>query len=386
MSKCRVLRTCFYLATFCVATLPQTALAELIDFNDISLASGKPSFAADGTTVTGYYSNGPTANAVPGTDLYGDSTLDGTFSSGSPASIQLSNSYVPSEDSWSGFAISNVDDPTDPDSTNQYAAVTGVGAGLGSGGAPDNYAIGFGYLDAQANFSQPFNFDPTNPTQLAMLPHIQLPSGYKIESMDVTNTTYAAMSILHGDQFAKQFGPGDFFELNVYGTNAAGQPLRNSVPFYLANFLNGSSTIVQNWTPLDLSALSGATTLYFNLSSSDVGEFGMNTPGYFALDNVQIAPTQELVGDANGDGIVNSQDLALVSSSWLQSGSNLPGDVNHDGIINSQDIALISSNWLATPTAASAVPEPSTLLLVVIGAALITFKSTRRFTNSLAIH
>ncbi len=207
--------------------------------------------------------------------------------------MQLSNSYVTSFPSWNGFAISNVNDTTQPGLANQFAAITGVGAGTGVGGAPDNYAVATGHLDLTANDSQPFAFDPTNPAQLAMLPTMHLPAGYKIESMDVTNTTYAAMSMLHGDQFAKQFGPGDFFELNVYGTNAAGQPLPNSVPFYLANFLNGSSTIIQNWTSLDLSALSGATTLYFNLSSSDVGEFGMNTPGYFALDNVQIQAVPE---------------------------------------------------------------------------------------------
>ena len=54
-----------------------------------------------------------------------------------------------------------------------------------------------------------------------------------------------------------------------------------------------------------------------------------------------------LAGDANGDGIVNSQDLALVSSAWLYQGSS-PADVNNDGVVNAQDLALISSNWLGT--------------------------------------
>jgi hypothetical protein len=53
-------------------------------------------------------------------------------------------------------------------------------------------------------------------------------------------------------------------------------------------------------------------------------------------------------GDSNHDGIVNSQDIAMVSSRWLQTGLNNPGDINGDGIVNSQDIALITSNWLAT--------------------------------------
>lgn len=53
-------------------------------------------------------------------------------------------------------------------------------------------------------------------------------------------------------------------------------------------------------------------------------------------------------GDANHDGIVNMQDIAMISSRWLQTGTNNPGDINGDGIVNSQDLALISSQWLAT--------------------------------------
>ena len=57
-----------------------------------------------------------------------------------------------------------------------------------------------------------------------------------------------------------------------------------------------------------------------------------------------------LPGDANQDGIVNSQDIALLSSSWLaspQSGFFDPAiDSNGDGIVNTQDLALLSANWL----------------------------------------
>jgi hypothetical protein len=50
-------------------------------------------------------------------------------------------------------------------------------------------------------------------------------------------------------------------------------------------------------------------------------------------------------GDATGDGAVNAQDLALVASEWLQTGSDLPADMLHNGIVNAQDIALVASNW-----------------------------------------
>ncbi len=84
-----------------------------------------------------------------------------------------------------------------------------------------------------------------------------------------------------------------------------------------------------------------------------------STPGEVLLD---VTSTGTLQGDVNGDGIVNSQDLAIVSSEWLRTGTGLIGDVNHDSIVNSQDLAVVSSEWLQTsgggPAVASAVPEP----------------------------
>ncbi|HEY4311278.1 MAG TPA: dockerin type I domain-containing protein, partial [Pirellulales bacterium] len=62
--------------------------------------------------------------------------------------------------------------------------------------------------------------------------------------------------------------------------------------------------------------------------------------------NFSVSSTDILSGDANGDGIVNAQDLALIASNWLTPGPI--GDVNGDGIVNAQDIAVVASNWLAT--------------------------------------
>ena len=53
-----------------------------------------------------------------------------------------------------------------------------------------------------------------------------------------------------------------------------------------------------------------------------------------------------LPADVNGDGVVNSQDIALTSSNWLKSAP--AGDLNADGIVNVQDLALLTANWLTT--------------------------------------
>jgi hypothetical protein len=87
-------------------------------------------------------------------------------------------------------------------------------------------------------------------------------------------------------------------------------------------------------------------------------------------------------GDANFDGVVNAQDLALVSSSWLATNAAKlgTGDVNGDGIVNAQDLALVSSNWLHTTPPlpgggnANSVPEPGTWILLGLGGILLAIR------------
>ena len=68
------------------------------------------------------------------------------------------------------------------------------------------------------------------------------------------------------------------------------------VEFALADYRfedSASDYIVDQWTRVDLSSLVGARKLQFGLESSDVGEFGMNTPAYFALDQVALSASQD---------------------------------------------------------------------------------------------
>ena len=103
-----------------------------------------------------------------------------------------------------------------------------------------------------------------------------------------------------------------------------------------------------------------------------------STPGQVLLD---VTSTGSLQGDVNSDGIVNSQDLAIVASEWQRTGAGLVGDVNHDSIVNSQDLAVVSSQWLQTsggsPALASAVPEPGSFALLAMG--LLGMIGVRRY-------
>ena len=109
----------------------------------------------------------------------------------------------------------------------------------------------------------------------------------------VTNSTYAANSMRDGDMFAKKFtnADQDFFKLTVLGFYSG--TLVDSAEFYLADFTHADSTedyIVNDWQYMVMQNTL-CDSVQMKLTSSDVGQFGMNTPAYFCLDNIGGVPT-----------------------------------------------------------------------------------------------
>ena len=49
------------------------------------------------------------------------------------------------------------------------------------------------------------------------------------------------------------------------------------------------------------------------------------------------------VGDINGDGKVNTEDLLMLLAAWGNNGG--PEDINGDGIVNVEDLLLLLANW-----------------------------------------
>ncbi len=85
-----------------------------------------------------------------------------------------------------------------------------------------------------------------------------------------------------------------------------------------------------------------------------------------------------LAGDANLDGVVNQLDINKVLANWLATGATWAdnGDVTGDTLVNQLDINAILFNWLAVaePPEASGVPEPATLVLLVLGGLIVLRK------------
>jgi hypothetical protein len=180
-----------------------------------------------------------------------------------------------------GFSVSNMTDVTTSGSVNQYSAFTGGGAASSS-----NYGI--------CNGSGIISFAG---------------QGVDLKSIQITNTTYAAISMRDGDApgqfaFAKKFGSlnnaqgnpdgtngEDFFKVWVFA-HAEDSSKIDSVEFFLADYRFSNDVddyIVDTWETIDLSFINETVySLSFKLYSSDVMGVYLNTPAYFAVDNLVI--------------------------------------------------------------------------------------------------
>lgn len=237
--------------------LAAAAPAATIDFSDITLA---PNSYNDGR---------PSPNPPEG-------TYDGTFTSGGVSfnnSVTIGNGFS----YYNGWATSNRTLATPAPNTYPEGNYDPAYQFSVANGGTGNYGIA--YLTG---------FDPA----------LVLPVGTTPVSMQVNNSNYAILSMRDGDFAAKKFGgplgtDEDFFLLTITGLNNANVQVGSPVSFYLGNFLGSNTTIVDTWQTIDLSSLAGSTKLSFGLTSSDNGQFGMNTPAFFAMDNLVVTAIPE---------------------------------------------------------------------------------------------
>lgn len=187
---------------------------------------------------------------------------------------------------WSGFAISNVSDDTTSGLANQYGSYAGGGVNNSS-----NFAVAY-----------------SNPV-------IEGIGNYVISDFKISNNSYAAISMRDGDAFAKKFGSPydangvldgtngeDFFKVWIICSDVyAGT--KDSVEFYLADYRFQDSLddyIVNTWELVDLSGLNTLVNkIEFRFESSDNGQWGMNTPAYFIIDDITTWPA-EGIDELNG--------------------------------------------------------------------------------------
>lgn len=250
--KAVCMRTVLVLTVMAGVVCSVATAGSLADFDDLTLASD--------SAWSGDYNSDGTGGTY-------DST---TFASGGAEFVNHSDGDW---GAWAGFAYSNKVDTTTSGWLNQYSTFTG---GAHSG---DNFAVA--YQDAYNGFT----------------PTIILNSPMVIEGLYVTNTTYTGLALLNGEYPAEAFGGAsgndpDWFTLTIEGFDAAAVSV-GTVDFRLADYTfadNSLDYVVDTWRYVDLVSLGVVKSLEFSFSSTDVGDFGMNTPAYVAIDTIVPEP------------------------------------------------------------------------------------------------
>lgn len=276
---------------FALALLLSPAVAHAgtwtVDFEDLTLAPNS-------------YYNGNPGSPVDGKVYYNTFTSNG---------VTFQNSFVQNDygifgiyQTWGGWSYSNrgtqaIAGPNDDFSRYQYSSY----AGGGLEGPGSIFALGTAPSRADG--------DTTAVSSSIDLPDLAL--GADTMGIHVTNTMYAALSMLRGDQFAKKFGgasgnDADYLSLTVLGFSAlgaTGSVVGSTDPFYLADYRfanNSLDYIVNTWASLDLTPLlkAGARSIGFRIDSSDRSQFGgpgspiyLNTPTVFAMDGLTFGFT-----------------------------------------------------------------------------------------------
>ncbi len=235
---------------------PCGAWASMVDFGDLSLAAES------------FYN---------GADEAGGFTSGGVF---------FPNDYNSLWGVWQDFALSNR-------TTSEISAADLASANF----LPYQYETRAGGAFAGENFVVAF---------VSGTLRLELPAERREpRSMAVTNVLYAWAAMTYGDSFSKQFTAADedYFRLRIRGLDAAEATL-GEVEVWLADFRAadaGEHFILDEWLEVDLTTLgSGVHSLEFTMDSSDVGDWGMNTPAYFAMDAFVAIPEPRLAAAALG--------------------------------------------------------------------------------------
>ena len=217
--------------------------------------------AQDVVTFEGDYFSSKIDNPqYMGPQLYGDGTYNWTDAK-TTLSSELTDLYMDGCFWGGGVAISNYIDANIENSSynNQLAVPVSNGS--------ENFAVVYGdYTYVYFNDGEP----------------------RVIKSMDVCPTSYVLNSETIGDGTSKtlQNDPNGWLKVTV----VADDDDDNFVEFYLCK----DGVVQKDWKTVDLSALGKVTMLTFYFSGSDVGSWGLNTPAYFALDNVKVG--EDLTG------------------------------------------------------------------------------------------
>lgn len=120
----------------------------------------------------------------------------------------------------------------------------------------------------------------SNPAALVMADGV----ARRIESAYVNITNYTLNVLVNGNDYTAPMAENGFYKITATGFN--GEASTGSVDYYLAK----NHAIAGSWVCWDLNKLGFVDKVVFSVSGSpeQYGDWGLNTPAYFAIDDIAV--------------------------------------------------------------------------------------------------
>jgi hypothetical protein len=111
---------------------------------------------------------------------------------------------------------------------------------------------------------------------------------FAVKSVKLNLTTYTYASITNEDinTFARAFSDGDYLKVIFTPLASDKSPAGDSVECYVVDYRDGKRFVATNWETFDLN-LPVSARIRVTIETTDVGQWGANTPLYICLDDLR---------------------------------------------------------------------------------------------------
>ena len=189
-------------------------------------------------------------------------------------------------DTWWGFTASNSADNARQTNTllYQYSNMAKGGIVLNEDGTVATTSFGAPQVSADVPYLVGYysKYMSRRPVDMMMADG----KAYNAVGVYVNLNSYPYYCVEEGDAYCRAFTDNDRLTLTIHGV--APDQTETSIDVTLASYNNGDLTINRGWKYVDLTSLGTVNEIYFTMSSTDVGDWGENTPLYFCLDKLMV--------------------------------------------------------------------------------------------------
>lgn len=203
--------------------------------------------------------------------------------------------------SWNGFAYSNETDNTSYNFTNQFSSAAGSGVNNS-----ENFVVSYVDADWMNNYEPiPAIMKINKENQEDIIP-----------GMFLSLNTYASLYMADNDLYKTE---KHWFKLKIVALSTSSY-FGTQAEFILADYRSDEEDLhfkFNDWTYVDLSWIEIADSLLFYIYSSDSGDYGINTPAYFCIDNFADTYPEnipEFKTDIKTDYYINSGETVKLNA------------------------------------------------------------------------